>query len=729
MRKNLLLLLTLFTVFAFSAKAQDITLAKFDDGALNSYSWGAPLSIAANPDMMYNASDSVALLDQAGGAWNAIAMWSDPPVLDSTITAIALDVYFKNTKGLIQFLGQASVSGAQDIALQNNVDTANVWVEVVFDVSGFDTLDFKQIAFQSSAADTLFVDNIRLLKTVPEDANNILKGGDMENAAAWNFYWGTNAVENYGTYEFNYTDDTPTGGNGGGYYVSASNRTASFLWQPVTLQPNHRYEISGLFKNVSADSITNTWVEVILRKTMPDGGEVSTGNVAADGEYMFSMNTWVGAERLNIDSSLKDGFDFAGDGNKGYFMLPEDAPTQWYFVIKVGQWTEGDYLPTTEVVFDEISLVDFGNTYKIENVIVGTVDSPEDFTATVDFSYDADSVYMVFDVVDDSIVNAGTSYIVDNFEVYFDMDNSKNVHYPRNGGWQANDPTYDTNDYQLRLVPGVEFSVNNSNFTEGYNQVYTETADGYQFILNIAWDALLLGFDVANDTLIGFDVLASDNDKDDSDGAYRNQITLNSRTDKAFNDPSLWGTFELIGGNSFLQIFDTENPAEPSNLVATDTVVTWDASTDNIAIYQYIISVGTANVDTIMALETGNTYTFKGLEVGTHTVGIVAVDNYDNQSSKATVDVIVEGTGPNAVNITEMTSFNVYPNPSNGIFNIVSEEANDVSIAVYNIAGQQIFTDVFNKNYTLNLTDAESGMYVVHLNNGEKVEVVNLIVR
>ena len=78
-------------------------------------------------------------------------------------------------------------------------------------------------------------------------------------------------------------------------------------------------------------------------------------------------------------------------------------------------------------------------------------------------SWDSDSIYMVYDVVDDSIVNAGASYQVDNIEIYFDMDNSKNIHYPRNGGWlQPIDAAYDTNDYQLRLVPDVAFAVNNN---------------------------------------------------------------------------------------------------------------------------------------------------------------------------------------------------------------------------------------------------------------------------
>ena len=71
----------------------------------------------------------------------------------------------------------------------------------------------------------------------------------------------------------------------------------------------------------------------------------------------------------------------------------------------------------------------------IENIVFGSVDSPEDYMGQVTLSWDADSLYMVYDVVDDSIVNTGASYQVDNIEIYLDMDNSKNIHWPRNGGW------------------------------------------------------------------------------------------------------------------------------------------------------------------------------------------------------------------------------------------------------------------------------------------------------
>ena len=144
--------------------------------------------------------------------------------------------------------------------------------------------------------------------------------------------------------------------------------------------------------------------------------------------------------------------------------------------------------------------------------------------------------------------------------------------------------TYDTNDYQLRLVPNVPFATNNAAKPgiaisgTSVNQVYTRTENGYQFVLNIAWNGLLKGFEPVADKLIGFDVLLSDNDATASD-ANRNQITWNSPTPNPFNDPSLFGVLEFVAAGGFHAIPDEEAPTAPATVTATlngsDVVVTW----------------------------------------------------------------------------------------------------------------------------------------------------------
>ncbi len=368
------------------------------------------------------------------------------------------------------------------------------------------------------------------------------------------------------------------------------------------------------------------------------------------------------------------------------------------------------------------------NEYAVENVIVGTVDDANDFTCMLNISYDADSVYMLFDIVDDSIVNAGLNYQVDNIEIYFDMDNSKNIKWPRNGSWMADDPTYDDNDYQLRLVPDSAFEVNNG--LKGVRQVYTETTDGYEFILNIAWDSLMNGFNAAEETLIGFDVLVSDNDSVASDAA-RNQITLNAPTPNPYNDPSLFATFELKDAGTFLLIPDEEPPAAVTNFAGTadetgKITLTWDAATDNIAVLTYSILQGSTILATINGKETGNSYSPGTFEPGGWIFKIVATDNYGNESETVTANVTVEEPPvtipPTAVDENSITSMSIYPNPATSELRINGINVDYVEL--FNISGCRIATV---ESAILNISDLANGVYILKAYTADNVYTTRFV--
>ncbi len=585
------------------------------------------------------------------------------------------------------------------------------------------TLLFKVGLFTSIFAFLYFFDS---------KAQELVKGGNMEDSTAWNFYWGTNGPDSAGTHKFNYTDDTPAAGEGGCYMVSSFGQSASFLWQPVTITPGHKYLITGAFKNASVDTIANTWVELFITKVMPAGGEVSTA-------IGYSMNTWHGPDTLNFDGTFQDDFLLANTESKEILIPDTETQTEWYLVLKAGCWNNlADPDPTFILLFDEIYLTDLGvasTSFAIENIIFGTVDDAEDFTGTVNMSWDADSVYLKFIIVDDSIVNAGASYQVDNIEIYFDMDNSKNVHWPRNQGWQqAVDDAYDDNDFQLRLVPDVPFATNNTARPGGPSivagserQVYTRTADGYEFILNIAWDSLLLGFNAEVGTVIGFDVLHSDNDAVASN-ANRNQITFNSPTEYPYNDPCLFGTLELRSNGTFLRILDEENPTVPANLAAAvnvdDVVLTWDASTDNIVVHQYIVRQGSDAIDTILAKQTGNTYTVQNLAVGDYSFRVRALDVYENMSSwSSTIDVTVTSVDEN-----DVARLRLYPNPARDVLNISSEELIK-SVTITDIIGKEVMKiDINASGAQLSVEGLNKGLYFVTVKFSEGSSVSRIII-
>jgi uncharacterized membrane protein YciS (DUF1049 family) len=287
------------------------------------------------------------------------------------------------------------------------------------------------------------------------------------------------------------------------------------------------------------------------------------------------------------------------------------------------------------------------------------------------------------------------------------MNNSKNPLWPRGAGWPST--SFIAGDYQLRLVPDKAFVDNNS--LKGVNQVYTMVDAGYEFILNIAVDSLLKDFVAAEGTKIGFDVLASDND---NKPFYRDQLSWNSSSDMLWNDPTYWGTIQLAAGGTFTTLSDTEAPTAPANVVATatsdDVVITWDASTDNIVVENYIILQGTTVLDTIVAKQTANTYSVKDLAEGIYVFSVKAMDMYNNKSAETasnSVTVVINGVAQSSVFAT------FSPNPVADMLNIRSSELIK-SVAIYDVTGKMVREITVNAiSSQISFSEFKSGMYFV----------------
>ena len=71
----------------------------------------------------------------------------------------------------------------------------------------------------------------------------------------------------------------------------------------------------------------------------------------------------------------------------------------------------------------------------------------------------------------------------------------------------------------------------------------------------------------------------------------------------------------------------------------------------------------------------------------------------------------------------------VYPNPSNGLFTIVSESNASVSLEVYNLTGGLVTSSVFTKNHMLDLSKYSKGIYFLHLKADGKTQITKLIVQ
>ena len=83
------------------------------------------------------------------------------------------------------------------------------------------------------------------------------------------------------------------------------------------------------------------------------------------------------------------------------------------------------------------------------------------------------------------------------------------------------------------------------------------------------------------------------------------------------------------------------------------------------------------------------------------------------------------------VNENKITDFAVWPNPvSNGVFNLVLDEATPSEVVIYNLNGQEVLSQHFeNKVNTINVNSLESGVYLVEVKNVDKKMVKQIIIK
>lgn len=162
----------------------------------------------------------------------------------------------------------------------------------------------------------------------------------------------------------------------------------------------------------------------------------------------------------------------------------------------------------------------------------------------------------------------------------------------------------------------------------------------------------------------------------------------------------------------------------PNNCDSTVTI--------NLNVLPAIDITTTVSANTITANETGATYRWLDCDNGN-----AVINGETSQSFTATVtgNYAVEITVGNCVdtsaceNITVVgidelskATVNVYPNPTNGVFNIATSE--QVNIIIYNMLGEVVLTNVLNGGtHVLSLNSHPRGVYFLKIDN----QVIKLI--
>ena len=117
-------------------------------------------------------------------------------------------------------------------------------------------------------------------------------------------------------------------------------------------------------------------------------------------------------------------------------------------------------------------------------------------------------------------------------------------------------------------------------------------------------------------------------------------------------------------------------------------------------------------------------------------IGDVLVDGNRATWNTATLTMCQSGTGPilSVDNISLEDAFSVYPNPNNGQFTIKlkSNSGNDINVEVFDIRGRSILNQSYRNtgdfNQTISLDNAQSGMYLLNINDGDKKLTKKIIV-
>lgn len=82
----------------------------------------------------------------------------------------------------------------------------------------------------------------------------------------------------------------------------------------------------------------------------------------------------------------------------------------------------------------------------------------------------------------------------------------------------------------------------------------------------------------------------------------------------------------------------------------------------------------------------------------------------------------------NREDIEMLNKFSIYPNPSTGVFNFVTEET--VSISVMDLTGKVVYTaKEVNNDDVINLSNLQKGMYVAKIEGATSERTEKLVIK
>jgi PKD repeat protein len=167
-------------------------------------------------------------------------------------------------------------------------------------------------------------------------------------------------------------------------------------------------------------------------------------------------------------------------------------------------------------------------------------------------------------------------------------------------------------------------------------------------------------------------------------------------------------TVNMTGGNSGIYLNSTFSLTSSANI--PDTVWTglpaYMDVTTNDPNASVIWDFGDSSSDTLMM--TSHTYNTPGVV----SVTVIISNGGCSDTISQNVMVMLATSTPRIVSL----GFDVFPNPSTGLFNVKSPSAIEKEIEVYNVLGETVFTYTYTGNTTtIDLSNFEKGVYFIRI--------------
>lgn len=197
-------------------------------------------------------------------------------------------------------------------------------------------------------------------------------------------------------------------------------------------------------------------------------------------------------------------------------------------------------------------------------------------------------------------------------------------------------------------------------------------------------------------------------------------------------ESSIYQYTVLVDGNTAPIISNvSQTPEEPNqnDEVAVSAIITDDGGID-LAELQYGISPTQMNEIIDMSASGNNFQAIIGEQEAGLTIyyKIMAKDDEGAVTYSSTYEYLVDFT--EGVNEVGQANWSIYPNPANDYITINASKTGWVALYIYHVSGKLVLVDeTYELNQSLNISNLDSGVYIIRISDVQKSETYTFIKR